>query len=78
VNPQLTGDLKLIDVETGVPQDVTVDETMRELYIARLQAWQAQIDGYCTRRGMHYIAANTSTPWEQLILSELRQARVVQ
>ena len=78
VNPVLTGDLKLIDVETGAPQDVTVDESMRALYITRLQAWQAEIDAYCTRRGMHYIAADTGTPWEQLILSELRQARVVQ
>jgi uncharacterized protein (DUF58 family) len=78
VKPELIGDLKLIDVETGVPQDVTVDEGMRELYINRLQAWQAEIGAYCIRRGIHYIAAETSTPWEQLILSELRQARVVQ
>ncbi len=77
-NPALTGDLKLIDIETGVPQDVTVDEAMRDLYISRLQAWQADISAYCTRRAMHYINTETSTPWEQLILSELRQARVVQ
>lgn len=78
VSPQITGDLKLIDIETGVPQDVTVDDGMRALYINRLQAWQAEINTYCTRRGIHYVAAQTSTPWEQLILSELRQARVVQ
>jgi hypothetical protein len=68
----------LIDVETGVSQDVTVDEVIRGLYINRLQAWQAEISAYCTRRGIHYVAAETSTPWEQLILAELRQARVVQ
>lgn len=78
VDPELTGDLKLIDVETGIPQDVTVDETMKRLYIERLQAWQSDISAYCTRRGIHYIATQTNMPWEQLILSELRQARVVQ
>jgi uncharacterized protein (DUF58 family) len=78
VEPEITGDLKLIDVETGLSQDVTVDEITRELYINRLQAWQAEISAYCTRRGIHYVAAETSTSWEQLILAELRQARVVQ
>ncbi|RPJ02894.1 MAG: DUF58 domain-containing protein [Chloroflexi bacterium] len=78
MNPDITGDLKLIDIETGIPQDVTVDEGMRALYVERLQAWQAEIGATCTRRGIHYIAAETSIPWEQLILSELRQSRVVQ
>lgn len=78
VNPALLGDFKLIDVETGVPQDVTVDETMKRLYIERLHAWQADINAYCTRRGIHYLATDTQIPWEQLILTELRQVRVVQ
>jgi uncharacterized protein (DUF58 family) len=78
VDPQIVGDLKLIDVETGIPQDVTVDEAMRGLYIERLQAWQAEISDYCTKRGIHFASIETSTPWEQLILSELRRVRVVQ
>jgi uncharacterized protein (DUF58 family) len=77
VNPEITGDLKLIDVETGIPQEVTIDEAMRDLYMQRLQAWQAEINTYCTRRGIHYVTAETSTPWEQLILSELRRISVV-
>ncbi|MCD4687347.1 MAG: hypothetical protein K8S97_15570, partial [Anaerolineae bacterium] len=77
VNPEITGDLKLVDIETGIPQEVTIDEAMKELYTQRLQAWQAEINTYCARRGMHYVAVDTGTPWEQLILSELRQARVV-
>jgi uncharacterized protein (DUF58 family) len=77
VTPEITGDLKLVDVETGIPQEVTIDAGMRELYIERLQAWQAEISAYCTRRGIHYAAVETDTPWEQLILSELRRMRVV-
>ncbi len=77
VNPEITGDLKLVDVETGVPQDVTVDAAMMELYFQRLHAWQSQISAYCTRRGIHYVPVETSTPWEQLILAELRRSRVV-
>ena len=78
VDPEITGDLKLVDVETGIPQDVTIDTTMKDLYMQRLQAWQAEISTYCTRRGIHFLTIETSTPWEQLILSERRQARVVQ
>ncbi len=78
INPVISGDVKLIDVETGVPQEVTVDAAMAELYGQRLQAWQADIGAYCTRRGIHYIPVETSVPWEQVILAQLRQARVVQ
>ena len=77
VNPEITGDLKLVDVETGIPQDVTIDAAMRDLYQERLQGWQNEISDYCTRRGIHFVPVETSTPWEQLILSELRQASVV-
>jgi uncharacterized protein (DUF58 family) len=77
VNPDIVGDFKLIDVETGVPQEVTIDAEMRGLYQQRLQAWQAEIGAYCTRRGIHFITVETSTPWEQLILSELRRMSLV-
>jgi uncharacterized protein (DUF58 family) len=77
ISPEIAGDLKLVDVETSVAQDVTIDAAMLELYFQRLQAWQAEIAAYCTRRGIHYIPVDTRTPWEQLILAELRRARVV-
>ena len=59
------------------PQDVTVDADMRELYRQRFQAWQAEIGAYCAGRGIHFAPTETSTPWEQLILSELRRTGVV-
>jgi len=77
LNPDITGDLRLVDVETGVAQDVTIDAAMLALYLQRLQMWQAEISAYCTRRGIHYVPVSTGIPWEQLILSELRRARVV-
>jgi uncharacterized protein (DUF58 family) len=77
VDPEITGDLKLIDVETGVPQEVSIDATMRDLYLQRVEAWRTEINDYCTQRGIHYASVDTSTPWEQLILSELRQVNVV-
>lgn len=77
VEPQLTGDLQLIDVETNVAQSVTVDVPMRDMYVQRLLAWRDEIAAYCLRRGVHYATVETSTPWEELILFELRRLGVV-
>lgn len=78
VDPVISGDLKLIDIETGAPQEVTVDAAMKELYAQRLAAWQAETGALCTRRGVHFVPLVTSVPWEQVILMQLRRARVVQ
>src|SRR5215813_4032875 len=67
VEPELAGDLQLIDVETGLGQDVSVDSAMHDLYIRRLLAWRDEIGSYCLRRGIHYATVETGTPWEELI-----------
>lgn len=77
VAPEISGDLKLIDIETGAPQDVTIDPAIRALYLQRFEAWQGEIAATCVRRGVHFAPVETSTPWEQLILSELRRRGVV-
>jgi hypothetical protein len=77
VNPPLAGDLRLIDTETGQIQDISVDPPMRELYIQRLLAWRTEIGAFCSRRGIHYATVETGTPWEELILFELRRLGVV-
>ena len=75
--PPLAGDLRLIDVETGQPQEVTVDAAMRDLYDRRLAAWLDGIRADLTRRGAHYALADTGTPWEKLVLSQLRRQGLV-
>jgi uncharacterized protein (DUF58 family) len=77
VEPLLSGDLQLIDVETEIAQNVSVDTTMHDLYVRRLLAWRDEIGAYCLRRGIHYAAVETSTQWEELILFELRRLGVV-
>jgi uncharacterized protein (DUF58 family) len=77
VQPQLSGDLQLIDVETEIAQNVSVDTAMHDLYIQRLLAWRDEIGVNCLRRGVHYATVETSTPWEELILFELRRLGVV-
>jgi uncharacterized protein (DUF58 family) len=77
VTPPLTGDLRLIDVETGQPQEVTVDASLRAIYMQRLAAWLDSLRDDCARRGVHYLMVETNTPFEKLILYDLRRLGVV-
>ena len=77
VMPPLAGDLRLIDVETGQAQEVTVDAAMRGRYHQRLTAWRDEIRDECLRRGAHYFPLQTDEPWERLILSDMRRVGLV-
>jgi uncharacterized protein (DUF58 family) len=77
IEPPLSGDLRLIDSETNQGQDVTIDGAMRDLYARRLLAWRDEMATHCLGRDVHYVAIETSTPWENVILYELRRAGVV-
>lgn len=74
VEPPLAGDLRLVDIETGAIQEVTVDATMREIYLRRLEEWRESIRIEIMRRGGHYMFIETSTAWERIILQDLRHS----
>lgn len=73
IDPGLNGDLRLIDVESGTAQEVTVDATMREIYTRRLTAWREDIRLEIMRRGGHYLFIDTRNPWEQIVLQDMRR-----
>jgi uncharacterized protein (DUF58 family) len=77
VNPELAGDLRLVDVETGAPQEVSVDGMMREMYVKRLAEWRDGMQMELRKRGAHYIPVQTDTPWEKVILYDLRRIGLV-
>ncbi|HUN06339.1 MAG TPA: DUF58 domain-containing protein [Aggregatilineales bacterium] len=77
VEPPMGGDLRLIDIETNQPQEVSIDGGMRDLYMKRLTEWQDSIRIDCLRRGVHYVPVITDTPWEKVILYNLRRLGTV-
>ena len=77
IEPPLAGDLRLVDVETGMAQEVTIDGGMRHLYMERVQAWRDGIRADCIKRGVHYFPVETSYAWEKVILYDLRKLGVV-
>jgi uncharacterized protein (DUF58 family) len=77
IDPPLAGDLRLIDSETGDPQDVTLDGGLRDLYRRRVSAWRDEIADYCLKRRVNYIPVTTSVAWDELVLFHLRRRGLV-
>ena len=77
VEPPLGGDLRLLDVETGEPQEVTIDGGMRALYRRRLEEWREEIRATCRARDAHYVPVVTDTPFDRVVLYDLRRVGLV-
>lgn len=76
-NPQLTGDLELVDSETGEALEVSMGANVMKRYHARLAALQAQLLAFARRCGGDFFVAGTATPLRDFVLGELRKGRLV-
>jgi len=77
LRPELAGDLKLRDLETGVEVEITADEGLLRRYRDGLAAWQDDLRRFCGARGMHYVPVETTLPLEELLFAWLRQQAVL-
>ncbi len=77
ISPQLSGDLRLVDVETGESAEVSLDALTIEAYSDRLAAWHAEIGAFCANRTIHYIPINTNTPWDVIVMQGLRRQGII-
>lgn len=73
VDPALSGDFELVDVETGASQDITVNAAMKKRYQRQFAAWQDNLVQFCRRRNIHYALVTTDQPFEALILGQFRR-----
>jgi uncharacterized protein (DUF58 family) len=77
IDPPLTGDLKLIDVEENDATDVTVSGPLLRAYKKNLDAFLGSLSDYCTKRGCGHIVAASSLPFDRLVLEYLRERGLV-
>jgi hypothetical protein len=78
LDPDVKGDLKLLDCEDGDIAEITVSRPLLDRYKRTLASF---IDGareFCTRRGINYVMTSTNVPVEQLVTSYSAPARVGQ
>jgi uncharacterized protein (DUF58 family) len=77
LDPQLEGDLRLVDVESGDGVDVTVDLPTIDRYKERLAAWQESLAEIARKRAATYVPLSTTVPIADLVFAELRRRRVL-
>lgn len=77
LRPQLDGDFRLIDSESGQAIEISADLAVLRQYDQHLQQWREQIESFCSGRGITYIPVDTSVPLEDFLLTNLRQRGVL-
>lgn len=77
LDPPLTGDLHLVDIETKHGRDVSIDGGLRQAYRQHVQDWLHETQSECRQRGIHYLELNTGRSWEQALLLEMRRGGIV-
>lgn len=77
LDPDIKGDLRLIDCEDADVAEITVSRPLLDRYRRTLAAFINGAREFCTRRGMSYIPANNQVPVDQLVTHYLRQRGLV-
>ena len=77
VHPTLTGDLRLLDAETGEAREVSVSPHLLAQYQAQLTTFCDGLHGFASRYGLDYVRTATDVPFEDVILTFLRRQGVL-
>ncbi|MCA9196574.1 MAG: DUF58 domain-containing protein [Planctomycetales bacterium] len=76
-DPEVTGDLKLIDSEDADIAEITVSRPLLDRYKRTLASFVDGAKEYATRRGISYVFAKTDVPVDRLVASYLRSRGLV-
>ncbi len=77
VEPELVGDLRLVDVEDDDATEITMSAPLLRRYKDNLNAFVAGLKEWCTRRGITYIFTTNQYPFDKLVLNYLRERGLV-
>ena len=75
--PEIQGDLRLVDCEDGSFAEITASRPLIERYRRTLASFLDGAREFCSRRGITYLLANSQTPVEELVSRYLRQRGLV-
>ena len=77
LQPDVKGDLKLVDCEDADEAEITVSAPLLARYQQTLTAFTRGAQEFCTRRGIHYMLANNQLPVADLVGQHLRRRGLV-
>jgi len=77
IAPELSGNLKLLDIEDGDLAEITVSSALLKYYKRNLAAYCNELSEFCTQRGAVYVRANSADSIESLVLNYLRRVQLL-
>ena len=77
VEPELVGDLKLVDAEDDDVAEITISAPLLKRYKDNLNGFVGGFKEWCTKRGITYIFTTNQNPFDKLILNYLRERGLV-
>jgi uncharacterized protein (DUF58 family) len=70
--PELAGDFRLTDAETGEVQEISVDREAIRAYREKLHAFLERAENFCRAHEIGYHRVITDTPVEAFVLAQLK------
>src|ERR1700736_1774064 len=77
IEPEIVGDLKLVDIEDEDVAEVTVSAPLLKRYKQNLAAYRGAIHEFCSRRGVSYLFTSNQVPFDKMVLTYLRTRGLV-
>lgn len=77
VEPELDGDLKLVDSEDSTAIEITADYDLLSRYKQGLTEWRERMSRFCSSRSILYVPLTTAMPLEDLLFSWLERQGVL-
>jgi len=73
IEPELTGDLKLVDSESNSATEVSVSRALMRRYHQNRDAFIEKLRVFCLGRGMSHFLVSSANPAENVLLDVLRR-----
>ena len=77
LDPALSGDVRLVDSETGTAFDLLADTRLVDSYRTEFTRFFAALEQDCRRRAIGFVQTTTALPFEDLVLRILRERHLV-
>jgi len=72
MDPELAGDLRLVDAETGEARELSVDGEAMRAYHERLRQFLERAETFSRNQEIGYHRVTTDTPVEEFVLAQIR------
>ena len=77
IDPEILGDLKLVDCEDGDIAEISVSQRLIDKYRATLATFIEQARDFCSKRGIVYTMTSTERSVDRLVSRYLRHQGLV-